>query len=767
MSKKKQTNNLREQDPYLQREQQKYNKPLPSREWIASVMEELGVPISLKKLAKILSIESGEVDFFERRIKAMVRDGQAYINRAGNICIADKLSLVKCRVEGHKDGFGFAVPLDNKLKQKDFVLQSKQMRELMHGDIVTVSPFGFDRKGRPECRVVETVERANTHVVARVYQEHGIYIAVPEDKRLTQQIILAPASKRLSIKAGQVVNVVITAYPHKIYPAMGEVVEVLGNYADPGMEIEIALRKHNLPYQFSAECVKASTKISPIVRKIDLKGRVDLRHLNLVTIDGEDARDFDDAVYVEKQGQNYRLVVAIADVSHYVRDGNAIDVDAYERATSVYFPRKVIPMLPEALSNGICSLMPGVERLCMVCDMLITRAGNMKSYQFYPAVMHSAARLTYTQVAKWLETDEKHELYHEIKVLEQLYKILKKKREIRGAMEFDDQETRMIFNENGKIERIEPVIRNDAHRLIEEFMLSANVCAADYLLKNHHHGLFRNHLGPTEEKLAALKEQLAFVGLALDGDENPTPKDYAKLFTQIETRQDRPLLQMMLLRSMRQAQYEPENEGHFGLAYEAYAHFTSPIRRYPDLLVHRAIKAILQGQVYEPVYNWAEMGKHCSFCERRAEDASRDVEKWLKTYYMQDKIGMVLESTVSGMSSFGLFVMLDDLYIEGMIHISELGQDYYHYRPEIMAIEGERTKVSYKIGDRLVVKVVRADLDTCRVDLLPLTSVDKNMDGKKTKTVTRKAKKPEKQGSKKAAVGQKTIAKNQKKNLKK
>ena len=541
------------------------------------------------------------------------------------------------------------------------------------------------------------------------------------------------------------VNVAITTYPHKIYPAMGEVVEVLGNYADPGMEIEIALRKHNLPHLFSSECIKVSQKISPTVRKTDLKKRMDLRHLNLVTIDGEDARDFDDAVYVEKKGQNFRLVVAIADVSHYVTDGSAIDVDAYERATSVYFPRKVIPMLPEALSNGICSLMPGVERLCMVCDMEITRTGNMKAYQFYPAVMHSAARLTYTQVAKWLETDEKHDLYHEINALNQLYKVLKKKREVRGAMEFDEQETRMIFNESGKIERIEPVFRNDAHCLIEEFMLSANVCAADFLLKNKHAGLYRNHLGPTEEKLAVLKEQLALVGLTLDGGDEPTPKDYAKLFTQIATRQDKSLLQMMLLRSMRQAQYEPENEGHFGLAYEAYAHFTSPIRRYPDLLVHRAIKAILNEQVYEPIYQWQEMGKHCSQCERRAEEASRDVEKWLKTYYMQDKIGMVLEGTVSGMSSFGLFVMLDNLYIEGMIHISELGQDYYHYRPEVMAIEGERTKVCYKIGDRMVAKVVRADLDTCRVDLLPLTAGENSNKGsKKTKSVPRKTVNPEK-----------------------
>ncbi len=743
MSRKNQKTNLRLQDPHLAREQEKYAAPLPSREWIAQILQELGIPTTINHLAKELLIQENEFEFFEHRIKAMVRDGQVYINRAGNICVADKLELVKCRIDAHKDGFGFAVPL-NAPEQKDFVLYAKQMRELMNGDTVIVRPAGFDRKGRPECRILEIVERSHRFVVARVYCERGVRIAIPEDKRVTQQIILETSASHPKVETGQIVNVKITTYPKKYHPAMGEVVEILGGYADPGMEIDIAVRKHKLSYIFDEACVKASAKIPKTVRKMDLKGRVDLRDLNLVTIDGETARDFDDAVYAEKQGRNFRLVVAIADVSHYVRPNDAIDIDAYERSTSVYFPRKVIPMLPEALSNGICSLLPEADRLCMVCDMLITPTGIMKDYQFYPAVMHSKARLTYTQVGHWIETGEKHELEKEINTLNQLYTVLHKKRTQRGAMEFDSLETQMIFNDNGKIERIEPIFRNDAHRLIEECMLCANVCAADFLLKNKHPSLYRNHLGPTTEKLATLKEQLALVGLSLEGGDKPTPKDYGKLFTQLEGRQDKSLLQTMLLRSMRQAMYAPENEGHFGLAFDAYTHFTSPIRRYPDLLVHRAIKALLLGNVYQPEHPWIEMGSHCSFQERKADDASHDVEKWLKTYYMQDKIGEVLEGTISGMSNFGVFVMLDNLYIEGMIHISELGQDYYNFRPEIMAIEGERTKVRFKLGDRLVVKVARADLDTCRIDLLLLTGGDKNtgQDKKNTGKAKAKNKKP-------------------------
>lgn len=710
--------NLREKDPFLSREKQRYEHPLPSREWIIELLERKGVPSKIESLARELSITEDEYVFFERRLKAMARDGQVLINRRGAVCAADKLDLVKCRVEAHKDGFGFAVPL-MPTGEGDFVLYERQMRGVMHGDIVTVRPVGIDRRGRCEGTVLDIVERAQSKVVGRFYMDRGVAILEPEDKRLNQSIVLEPDGvARFKPESGQVIVGEIEVYPEQNRPAVAKIIEVLGDYADSGMEIEIAVRKHHLPHQFSEACAKAVKKIPDHVRKSDLKGRVDLRDLPLVTIDGETARDFDDAVFAEKIGRNYRLVVAIADVSHYVRPDDAIDTDAQERSTSVYFPRRVIPMLPENLSNGICSLNPNVERLCMVCDMVITYAGNIKEYRFYPAVMRSHARLTYNQVWKWLSGGIGHPFKAQIDTLYKLFKILQKKRFERGAVEFDSIETQMLFDDNGKIEKIVPVVRNDAHKLIEECMLAANVCAADFLLKNKHTALFRNHLGPTPEKLAALREQLGLLGLQLGGGDNPSPKDYAALAGQFKGRPDAELLQVMMLRSMQQAVYEPHCDGHFGLAYEAYAHFTSPIRRYPDLTVHRAIKAVLNQQTYTPKKSWQALGVHTSFCERRADDASRDVENWLKTYYMRDKVGEVFEGKISGMTSFGIFVTLDGIHIDGLVHISDLGEDYFNFRPEIMAIEGERSGIRFNMGDRVAVRVARADLDDGKIDFI-------------------------------------------------
>lgn len=720
--------NLREKDPFLKREKQRYEHPLPSREWIIELLEQKGVPSKIEVLARELSITEEEYEFFERRLKAMARDGQVLINRRGAVCAADKLDLVKCRVEAHKDGFGFAVPL-TPTKDGDFVLYERQMRGIMHGDIVTVRPAGIDRKGRHEGTVLDIVERAQSKVVGRFYMDRGVAILEAEDKRLNQSIVLEPDSvAHFKPESGQVIVGEIETYPEQNRPAVAKIIEVLGDYADSGMEIEIAVRKHHLPHQFSEACAKAAKKIPDHVRKSDLKGRVDLRDLPLVTIDGETARDFDDAVFAEKIGRNYRLVVAIADVSHYVRPDDAIDTDAQERSTSVYFPRRVIPMLPENLSNGICSLNPDVERLCMVCDMVITYAGNIKEYRFYPAVMRSHARLTYNQVWDWISDDLDHPHKAQIDTLYKLFKILQKKRFERGAVEFESVETQMLFDDNGKIEKIVPVVRNDAHKLIEECMLAANVCAAEFLIKNKHTTLFRNHLGPTPEKLATLREQLGLLGLQLDGGDNPTPKDYAALAEQFKGRPDAELLQVMMLRSMQQAVYEPHCDGHFGLAYEAYAHFTSPIRRYPDLTVHRAIKAVLSQQTYTPSKNWQALGVHTSFCERRADDASRDVENWLKTYYMRDKVGEIFEGKISGMTNFGLFVTLDGIHIDGLVHISDLGEDYFNFRPEIMAIEGERSGIRFNMGDKVSVRVARADLDTSKIDL---TLISGGSSGKK------------------------------------
>ena len=725
--------NLREKDPFLKREKQRYEHPLPSREWIIELLEQKGVPSKIEVLARELSIKEEEYEFFERRLKAMARDGQVLINRRGAVCAADKLDLVKCRVEAHKDGFGFAVPL-TPTKDGDFVLYERQMRGIMHGDIVTVRPAGIDRRGRREGTVLDIVERAQSKVVGRFYMDHGVAILEAEDKRLNQSIVLEPDSvAHFKPESGQVIVGEIETYPEQNRPAVAKIIEVLGDYADSGMEIEIAVRKHHLPHQFSEACAKAAKKIPDHVRKSDLKGRVDLRDLPLVTIDGETARDFDDAVFAEKIGRNYRLVVAIADVSHYVRPDDAIDTDAQERSTSVYFPRRVIPMLPENLSNGICSLNPDVERLCMVCDMVITYAGNIKEYRFYPAVMRSHARLTYNQVWDWISDDLDHPHKAQIDTLYKLFKILQKKRFERGAVEFESVETQMLFDDNGKIEKIVPVVRNDAHKLIEECMLAANVCAAEFLMKNKHTTLFRNHLGPTPEKLATLREQLGLLGLQLGGGDNPTPKDYAALAEQFKGRPDAELLQVMMLRSMQQAVYEPHCDGHFGLAYEAYAHFTSPIRRYPDLTVHRAIKAVLNQQTYTPNKSWQALGVHTSFCERRADDASRDVENWLKTYYMRDKVGEIFEGKISGMTNFGLFVTLDGIHIDGLVHISDLGEDYFNFRPEIMAIEGERSGIRFNMGDTVSVRVARADLDTSKIDL---TLISGGTSGKKRRTKT-------------------------------
>ena len=725
----KKKTSLRLQDPYLQRETQRYEHPLPSREWITEMLEDRGVPLKTESLAILLDIAEHEMPFFERRLTAMARDGQILINRRGMVCAAEKLALVKCRVEAHKDGFGFAVPLSPD-GQGDFVLPARQMRGLMHGDTVTVRPAGTHRRGRREGQVLDVIERAQKTVVGRLMIERGIAMLSPEDSRLPDSILLEPDSVGKA-KPGQVVVAQIDAYPDAHRPAVASVVEVLGNYADSGMEIEIAVRQHHLPHQFSTACEKAAAKIPSAVRKTDLKGREDLRDLPLVTIDGESSRDFDDAVYAEKQGRNFRLVVAIADVSHYVKPKDAIDADALDRATSVYFPRRVIPMLPESLSNGICSLNPDVDRLCMVCDMVFTYAGNLKSYRFYPAVMRSHARLTYTQVWDWIQNDSDNPLKPHIDTLYKLYQILLKKRHQRGAMEFETTETEMIFDKQGKIKRIVPVVRNEAHRLIEECMLAANVCAAEFLLKHQHPALFRNHSGPTPEKLATLREQLGLLGLSLGGGEQPTPLDYAALFAQTADRPDRELIQVMLLRSMQQAMYEPENSGHFGLAYPAYTHFTSPIRRYPDLLVHRSIKAVLSGSRYNPAENWSALGIHSSQCERRADEASRDVENWLKTYYMQDKVGEIFSGTVSGMAGFGLFVTLDDIHIEGLVHISELGEDYFNYRAETMSIEGERSGLRFSMGDKVVVQVARADLDTRKIDLMLISGGSLPGKGKK------------------------------------
>jgi ribonuclease R len=707
---------LRLSDPHLERERARYENPLPSREWILTVLEREGVPVPQPRLETLLDIAPAEQEAFDRRLNAMERAGQVMRNRRGAICLAAKLDLIRGRVQGHPDGYGFLIPDDG---SPDLFLNPSEMSRVLHGDRALVRESGVDRRGRREGSIVEVLERAHRRVVGRLHEEHGIALLVPEDKRISQDI-LVPREALAGAQAGQVAVVEIIQQPdHHIKP-VGRVVEVLGGYADPGMEVEIALRKHDLPYEFSVAVRSAADKLPNAVRKQDLGGRRDLRELPLVTIDGETARDFDDAVFCRPEGKGFRLWVAIADVSHYVAHGGALDLDARERGNSVYFPRRVIPMLPEELSNGLCSLNPGVDRLCMACEMSIGPRGEIKQYEFYPAVMHSHARLTYTAVAAALGDDPgavAPDLLPHLRELYKLFHVLVKARKQRGAIDFETVETRMDFDEQGKIRRIVPVERNDAHRLIEECMLAANVCASDILQAHEHPALYRIHEGPTPEKLSDLREFLREFGLHLGGGDEPHAKDYARLLEQTRGRPDYQLLQTVLLRSLQQAVYSPENVGHFGLAYEAYTHFTSPIRRYPDLLVHRAIKAVLENQSYQPG-NWSELGVHCSQTERRADEATRDVEAWLKCYYMRERINETFSATISGVAGFGIFVALDEVYVEGMVHVSELGNDYYHFDASRHQLMGERTRRRFRLGDRVQVRLVRADLETTRLDFV-------------------------------------------------
>ena len=712
----------RKADPHFERERDKYDVPLPSREHILDTLSAQGVPLQFSQLCNLLDIKATEQDAFQRRLGAMARDGQVMQNRRDDWLVPDKADLIRGRIEGHPDGYGFLAPDES---GSDLFLSAKEMAKVLHGDRAIARVIGVDRKGRPEGKVVEVIERANSRLVGRVFQEHGVWFVVAENKRISQDILLAPYEKKNAKiprpESGQVVMVELLEQPSRQSQPIGRVIEVLGNYADSGMEIEIALRKHELPHEFSKDALAETKKLPDTVRKSDWKGREDITKLPLVTIDGETARDFDDAVYCEKVGKGYRLIVAIADVSHYVTTGGALDADAYDRGTSVYFPRRVIPMLPEKISNGLCSLNPDVERLCMVCDMSISGTGVISRYRFYPAVMFSHARLTYTDVAAALYENDAptrkklSALLPHLESLDTLFRVLLTAREKRGAIDFETLETRMSFDDNGKISSIDPYHRNDAHRLIEECMLAANVCASEYLHGCEHPALYRVHEGPTTERLVKLRDFLGTFGLQLGGGDTPSAKDYAALLARIVDRPDKQLLQTVMLRSLRQAVYSPDNVGHFGLSYQSYTHFTSPIRRYPDLLVHRAIKAALKGVRYEPG-SWDEIGIHCSKTERRADEATRDVEAWLKCFYMRDRIGEEFTGSISAVVPFGVFVALDKVFVEGLIHVSELGHDYFHFDEKAHAMVGERSGRRFRLSDRVSVQLVRADLETNKID---------------------------------------------------
>jgi ribonuclease R len=710
----------RSADPFQAREASRYADPLPSREYLLQVLESEAVPVDERTLAKLVGVKRAQHEAFARRLAAMERDGQILRNRKGAILVAQKLELVRGRVEAHPDGYGFVAPDDG---AADLYLPPGEMKQVMHGDQVLVQPSGYDRRGRREARIVEVVGRAHSRIVGRLRVEHGVAFVAAADRRIQHDLLIEPGATG-GAKPGEVVTAEIVVQPGRDAQPIGRVVEVLGAHDDPGMEIEIALRKHDLPFEFPSEATRLAARLPRAVRPADLAGRTDLRAEPFVTIDGETAKDFDDAVVCEREGRGFRLRVAIADVSHYVQPNDALDLEARNRGNSVYFPRRVIPMLPEKLSNGLCSLNPREDRLAMVCDMRVSPRGEIGRYEFYAAVIRSQARLTYTQVAGTLYDrpavvdDAVGPLRARLETLDQVFRALLTARERRGAIDFETIETVLEFDARGKIARIVPAPRNDAHRLIEECMLAANVCASDFLKAQGHKALYRVHEGPTPEKLEALREFLKSFGLRLGGGDEPHAKEYAQLLAQVKHRPDVQLLQTVLLRSLRQAVYSPENVGHFGLAYESYTHFTSPIRRYPDLVIHRAIKAALAARSYSPG-KWDELGVHCSMTERRADEATRDVQTWLKCYYMRDRVGETFEGSISAVTGFGIFVALDEVYVEGLAHISELGADYFRFDAVHHVLRGERTGKSFRLADRVRVRVVRVDLELGRIDFVP------------------------------------------------
>jgi ribonuclease R len=726
-------------DPYAAREAQRYDNPIPSREVILDLLAEAEQPLDHADIAKALGLDEPEqVDALLKRLRAMERDGQLMLNRRGTYGLVDKMHLLHCRVQGHRDGYGFAVPL---AEGDDIYLSARQMHFVYDGDEVLVQVTGEDRRGRLEGRVVEVLERKHKSVVGRYQEESGIGYVIPDNGRLTQQILIPPKEKGKAC-SGQIVTAEITDYPTRQLGAKGRISEVLGDHLDPGMEIDVAIRSHGIPWEWPEAVLEEAARLESEPLEDDKKHRIDLRKLPFVTIDGEDARDFDDAVYCEKNTSGtWRLWVAIADVSHYVAPGSALDQEAALRGNSVYFPARVVPMLPEALSNGLCSLKPAVDRLAMVCEMELSAKGVLAKYRFYEAVIHSHARLTYTQVGEVLEKGKHPDIdkrrVPDLQRLHSLYHVLRAARDKRGAIDFETVETRIIFNENRKIDAIVPVVRNDAHKLIEECMLCANVATARFYDANQLPILYRVHEGPNEEKLEGLRKFLGELGLDLGGGAKPTPVHYQHLLQQIGDREDAHVIQTMLLRSLSQAVYQPENKGHFGLHYDAYAHFTSPIRRYPDLLVHRGIRHLIRSggrakgvlridgaesiptkQIFPyDVHAMLVNGEHCSMTERRADEATREVNAWLKCEYLQEHVGAEYDGVISAVTSFGLFVELQDLYIEGLVHVTALPGDYYNFDKARQRLIGERSGRSFQLGGGVRVQVARVDLDDRKIDL--------------------------------------------------
>jgi len=753
------------------REAANYKKPIPSREFILEYLKELARPVTHEALCSALKLtDEDSIEALRRRLNAMQRDGQLMRNRRGAFGLIDKMNLLKGRVQGMKEGYGFFIPEGG---GDDLYINNRQLSKVLHGDRVLVRPAEFEHRGKREAVIVEVLERAHSHLVGRYFTEGGVGFVIPENPRINQDILVAEDSP-CKARRGQIVMVEISVYPSRRNNAVGRVVEILGEHLAPGMEIDVALRTHEIPFEWPDAVTKSLDKLPRQMSSAELQQRIDLREEPFVTLDGEDARDFDDAVCCRKAGRGWVLSVAIADVSHYVRVASPLDQEAHQRGTSVYFPEQVVRMLPELLSNDLCSLNPEVDRPVMVCEMHINPQGVVSNYCFYEGVIRSHARLTYNQVYQMLKHKRSQEgrelrsryqpVVPNLEELFRLYNALRKAREKRGAIDFETTEQRIIFGTGRKIERIVPVERNDAHKLIEECMLCANVAAADFIATHNLPGLYRIHETPSTEKLARLREFLAELGLSLGGGDKPTAGDYQRLLSQASGRPDAHLIQTVMLRSMMQAVYSPDNVGHFGLAFDAYAHFTSPIRRYPDLLIHRAIRSVIRsrkkservrrvpgvpGLQKKNIYPYqqadmVQLGEHCSLTERRAEDAVRDVVLWLKCEYMQDHVGDIFPGVITGVTAFGLFIELQDVFVEGLLHVSALDNEYYHFDPAKHRLTGERTHFSYRLGDPIEIKVVRVDLNERKIDFeLPPTEKKKG-----NKARSGKGKKRRKAGNK-------------------
>ena len=720
-----------DRDPYKAREAKKYANPIPSREFIISLMEEHGAPLRFDDIAEALTlVDPQQQDALSRRLNAMARDGQVVCNRRGGYCVVNHEDLIHGRVIGHPDGFGFLKADEG---GDDLFLSPREMRRLWHGDRIVARVSGVDRRGRREAGVVEVLERAFESIVGRLQIEAGVAFLSPDNKRVAQQILITP--ERLhGAQDGQMVVVRITEHPETWRQPLGEVTEVLGDHLAPGMATDVAIRAHDIPLDWPEDLEREIASLKAEVPEKAKQGRVDLRATPLVTIDGADARDFDDAVFCERTKKGWRLLVAIADVSSYVTPGTALDDEAYKRGTSVYFPDRVIPMLPEILSNGLCSLNPLVDRLCMTAELYFDSDGVLFRSRFFEAVMNSHARLTYDQVgAMLLDGDpalcEQHAaLLPHLHDLHGLYQLLHAARAERGAIDFDTVETRFEFDDEGKLAGIVPLVRHDAHKVIEECMLAANVAAARHLLRHKMPALYRIHEKPSAEKLSDLNEFLAELGLRMEGGDSPTAKDYANLLERVKERPDFHVIQVVLLRSMMQAVYSDNNVGHFGLAFPAYAHFTSPIRRYPDLMVHRALKHLLTDEAPEAFeythQHLTAMGEHCSATERRADDASRDAADTLKCEFMLDKVGEDYEGVISGVNSFGIFVELNGVYVSGLVHITALDYDYFHFDPIGHRLRGERTGKVYRLGDTIKVRVAAVNIDDRKIDFILADKVE-------------------------------------------